>query len=307
MPTEKELFVSQSMSVDKNGKYSLDRVYHIEEHDPDAAMEYGPAIGEQFKDMNIYCTSKNTEPISKDLCKLTCHYESPDQRTVATSKNKAVWNYDVSGESEHILSVDDVDKQIHYSIVSGSPTEGSILVTDEVGTAIGKQPDGTIDGVDIMLPRVTMTCETNKNPYEVDEGYKQMVYGLVGKVNSAEFKGWSAGEVLFSGCQITEVSGEMTRLSFKFLCSKNKDDISIDMLDTQTGDIYTYPNIPKDGWQYLWKRITKAGRDTKPDATTEPTSRAGTLSAHVATVYEQADFSVLGIAGLPPLFTPRIF
>jgi hypothetical protein len=69
--------------------------------------------------------------------------------------------------------------------------------------------------------------------------------------------------------------------------SRSKNAASVDViLDTMVNPV-TYS---KKGWEYLWIRYLKATNDSDVDV------RPMSIDLHVAQVYEEGDFSALGIS-----------
>lgn len=153
--------------------------------------------------------------------------------------------------------------------------------------AIGVDGD-TVQGVDIVVPQLEWT-ETYDVPTRlITTAYVKRVSSLTGTVNSATFRGFAAGEVLFAGCsgsqQWDSDKGDGPwSLSYKFVASANQ------------GNGETFPafnigsivGIEKNGHDYLWVRY----EDAVGDATLFRKPRF----VYVDTVYRRADFAQLGI------------
>jgi hypothetical protein len=123
------------------------------------------------------------------------------------------------------------------------------------GVAINVTEDGDVQGVDSILPALTITVTQRMEGATLTPAYAATVSGLVGKYNNATFMGvFPAGTIQFvggdgamsfsipnpiSGAAITPQDRE---LSFEFLFSPNLTNISIGPI---TG-------IDKLGHQYLW-------------------------------------------------------
>jgi len=119
--------------------------------------------------------------------------------------------------------------------------------------------------------------------YKADEDvtaeYKATLFALTGKVNSAAFKGFEAGEVLFLGASGSKRGEEDWEITYRFAASPNATNI-------QVGDITV---TSKKGWEYLWVRYADA-EDAGANALVKRP-----VAAYVEKVYEEGDFSALGI------------
>ena len=145
--------------------------------------------------------------------------------------------------------------------------------------AIGVGKNGAVEGVDIVVPALKFSL-TYKMPNSVlTLGYVLTLYEMTGKTNSQPFKGFAAGELLFLGAQAREGSASDPEVTYHFAASKNRESIPV-------GDI-TVPS--KRGHQYLWVRYRETDDASAKELVPNPSS------AHVATVYEEADFANLQI------------
>ena len=115
---------------------------------------------------------------------------------------------------------------------------------------------------------------------QVTLGYRATLFGLTGKVNDADFKGLSAGECLFLGAAGSQRGfGEDWEITFRFAASPNTSSLTVGPI---TG-------IAKKGWEYLWVRYADAEVPAAKAIVKQP------VAAYVEKVYEDGDFSGLGI------------
>lgn len=142
--------------------------------------------------------------------------------------------------------------------------------------AIGVTTD-SVEGTDITVPVYSFT-ETHYLPVAVVTGaYKAALFYLTGKVNDAAFKGFAIGEVLFQGASGSQRGEEDWEITFRFAASPNVTGLSVGPI---TG-------INKKGWEYLWVRYS--------DAEDEHVLVKQPIAAYVEKVYDEGDFSGLGI------------
>jgi len=144
--------------------------------------------------------------------------------------------------------------------------------------AVGVTHD-SVEGVDIAVP-VYAFSETHYKPASfVTLAYRGTLFSLTGKVNSASFKGLTAGECLFLGARGSRRGAGDWEITYNFAASPNRTSIVI-------GNI-TVP--AKKGWEYLWVRYEDSLDPTANAIVKRP------RAAYVEKVYELASFAALGI------------
>ena len=192
-------------------------------------------------------------------------------------------SFDTGGATQHITqaipTTSHPNGERRYQ--SGSPAAPNMQ------GAIGVDGD-SVQGVDIVVPQLTWT-ENYDVPWQyVTTDYIKSVSSLTGTVNDADFRGFEAGEVLFTGAsgsqQWDSDKGDGPwSLSYKFVAASNQ------------GSGKTYPaatiggisGIEKDGHDYLWIRY----EDTVENETLFKKPKF----VYVDSVYRRANFSGLGI------------
>ena len=147
--------------------------------------------------------------------------------------------------------------------------------------AIGLSGDG-VAGVDIIVPQLTWTETYDVPSRYVTTSYITSLHNLCGTVNGSSFRGFLAGEVLFSGASgsqqwDSEKGDGPWNLSFKFSASPNATGLSIGSV---TG-------IAKKGHEYLWVLYE--------DDVSDDTLLKKPKAVYVNQVYRTANFSGLGI------------
>ena len=172
-------------------------------------------------------------------------------------------------------------KHISQSITTiqsyASPGEFLGNLPPDFNGAINVNSDGEVEGTDITVPVYTFS-ETHYFD-TISTAYKSTIFSLTGRVNNAAFKGLDAGEGLFLGAAGTKRGNEPWEINFAFAGSPNRSDLEV-------GDI---TNIVKAGWQFLWVRYAE-----KEDADAKMMVKRP-IAAYVEKVYEEGDFSLLGI------------
>lgn len=148
--------------------------------------------------------------------------------------------------------------------------------------------DDRVNGVDIVVPALQWTEQYDVPAAYVTAAYVKSVAGLTGTTNSAAFRTFAAGEVLFMGCTgsqewDSERGDGPWNLSYRFVALPNAG--SGQTLPAIT--VGSITGITKKGHDYMWVRY-ESSVDTsqlikKPKA------------VYVNRVYREADFSGLGI------------
>jgi len=108
---------------------------------------------------------------------------------------------------------------------------------------------------------------------------KAAYFALTGKVNNASWKGFAAGEVLFLGVSGSKRGEDDWEITFRFAASPNRTNIQIGNITVAS----------KKGWEYLWVRYADVEDGGSNTLVKQP------VAVYVEKVYEEGDFSALGI------------
>lgn len=142
--------------------------------------------------------------------------------------------------------------------------------------AIGVSND-RVEGCEITVPSLQFSITVRKAKADVTLDYIAFLYQATGKLNNAPWKGFPAAELLFLGATGQQRGEEDPEITYKFLGSQNKQTIQI-------GEIVV---AEKYGHDYLWVLY----EDDVSDFTLVKRPKA----AYVEAVYEELDFSTLGL------------
>lgn len=175
--------------------------------------------------------------------------------------------FELGNETQHITQ--------SLSTVS-STTSGGRPAADHKG-AIGVSSDG-IEGTDILVPTMNWS-ETHYYPLaSIGPSYLSVLKATRLKMNSASFRNFAKGEVLFLGASGgVSASSPRWEITYRFAQSDNVTSLAV-------GDI-TVPS--KLGWDYLWIEYIAQSDDTAKAVARVP------YAAYVERVYEFADYSQL--------------
>lgn len=121
------------------------------------------------------------------------------------------WDFDTSGGTFNIKA----SKQTMGQYVP----PGGVIVNHQ--GAIGKQIDGTVDGVDAIIPSLKINA-TYKHPLGVVTlAFASAMADLTGTFNSAPFLNRQPGEVLFLGARGSDGTESEASVGYSFAVEKN--------------------------------------------------------------------------------------
>ena len=189
--------------------------------------------------------------------------------------------FDVSGQSQTIKQA--------YDQTSYSPSSSS---APDFGTSIGVNQDHTVSGCEITIPVVTLNYECGFSPGTITNSWIAGVAAIVGKINSGGYLGFNAGELLLTRVSGQRRSNELWTVTFGISYSQNRTNFNIGTGDNQI----TIGS--KNGWQYLWTYEETQDNGDSSDSSGPFGTFPQLLGAYVADVYQQTDFSPLGISSL---------
>ncbi len=181
-----------------------------------------------------------------DSWEVTVRYGTEDEQQSQQPPQPGTWhfNFDTSGGTHKITQSLQTLWRSERSQTNPAPDLLSATNYD------GKK----VQGVEIVVPKLEFSITAYYAPQAVTTTFVANIARNTGKVNSATWLGFAAGELLFLGGSgqgdIPTVAGQRVKpipLTFKFAASENRTNIKV-------GDI-TVPN--KAGWDYLWVRYEK--------------------------------------------------
>jgi hypothetical protein len=185
------------------------------------------------------------------------------------AKSKFTWDYDTQGGTVNVK----VSRQTIGRYVAAGQVE-----RDHAG-AIGRNLDGSVDGVDIVIPSMVINAQIT-HPYGVlTFQYASMIMDLTGYVNSDPIFGRQPGEVLFLGGRGSDGSESEAQAGYKFAVSKNLQNLVLGGISV----------AQKAGHDYAW--VEFLATPVGGQAVTRP------RQVNVERVYDRIDLA--GILGLP--------
>ena len=227
--------------------------------------------------VDLHRQAPELEPIHVDTVTDTGLWEArvtykPLGQVTPPQPEESTFSFDTTGGTQKITQ---------SRLTVNKYAASGVTPTDFKG-AIGYNPEtNEVEGCEIVVPVYKFRETHYKSASFVDTAYKKAVMQLTGKVNSAAFKGFEAGEVLFLGCQGQRRgrhADDLWELTFEFAVSENRTNIVV-------GDVTVGA---KWGWEHMWV-LYKSDVDA-----TSKKRRKVPLSVYVEKVYEVASFSALG-------------
>lgn len=195
-------------------------------------------------------------------------YGPANQGTIPTGSY--TFNFDTTGGTTNIKCA---KSHIHSYYASGiTPTP-----TNPHKGAIGVKDDGSVEGADIVIPKLKLTFAFKYASGIITPAKVKAIASITGCVNSSPFIGFAAGELLFLGASGSDGTNSQMEVTFNFEASQNVTGISVGGV---TG-------IAKHGHEYGWEEFAD-GVDTGRGI-------VKASAVHIEQVYDTADFgSVFG-------------
>jgi len=249
--------------------------------DPATVVNVGPQVGDFDDVLTAFFVTDRKDTIygggggEGDIVQAVVTYTLPGPSFTQTQQ--ATLSYDFGAESEH---VDSALVQEHYN--SDALRIGNLInVTDDA-----------VQGVEINAPILEFAEEHYFSQTVFSPSFRRTIRDCLQKTNQAPFREWAAGEVLFTGASARK-QGVQWYVTFQFRVRRNIAAISYDLYDLK-GNVTNF-QVDKRGWEYLWV-----------DSIHLPITATGTglisvvpHGVHVAQVYDEIDFAVLGIGTDP--------
>lgn len=260
--TFEETPASRQESVDGSGSASYTLMYKaVGEFNDAVVMSYAYSL----TPVSILVTSgllyrKNItkDPDGWGQYLITVTYGKLDRKSVPSGSS--TFSFDTSGATINIKAA-----KAHVASYpdSGNWHKGAINV----------KGDGDVEGVDIIIPALKLTYTFNHPQGVITESFARTLAGVTGMTNSATFRGFAAGELLFAGASGSDGSEAEAAVSYTMIASNNESSLSI-------GDI---TGIAKAGHDYAWVEF-EDGIDTGEPI--RPPKRV-----HVERVYDSFNFA----------------
>jgi len=234
--------------------------------------------------VSLRCESYTVDYLGGDAWSVKASYEKvgadDDTQTAPLKRSRS---FDTSGGTSHMTQCHDWDNGGETKYAASGET-----APDQFG-AIGVDGN-SVNGVDVIAPALNWTESYDVPSNYVSAAYIRRIAGMTGTTNSASFRGFATGEVLFGGAQGSHEWDDQKgygcwTLNYKFIASQNADGTATGAPKLKFGDI---TDIQKKGHEYIWCRYSStSGSDNI--LTQKP------QYVYVNRVYRSTNFSNLGI------------
>lgn len=239
----------------------------------DAKSEAKSQSGTTYEGLSIEDARAEEVPPDETTFKVTVKYGVVSYASIAQTSGDQVTKFSTTGEKTKVKS----------SIATSDSQAADGETAFDFGGAIGVQENGRIDGVDIVVPSLSMVLTRCMDDSDVTSTFIENLHSLTGVVNSAAVtihgKSFSAGEVLFKGAEGSQRGNDDWEITFHFACSPN--DATYNPGPNFTG------TLDKKGWDYVWWYP-----GTREDTTNNKTVSIP-VAAYAEQVYPTADLTAL--------------
>lgn len=287
---------SRSATIYRLGKKAtstMTRSYKVFGHASDVSLhdECNRKIASELRgwqypgaNVQLIAQSYSVDYLGDDAWHVEIQYEKEGADATEPDPLRRSRSFDTSGGMQHITQAlkgagtNNGERRWGANGENGAPYAEHAIGVDDNG----------VNGVDIVVPQLTWTETYDVPSTYVTSAYIKGVAALTGTINSATFRTFDAGEVLFLGASGSQEwdqqkgNGPWT-LSFKFVASPNAGQGKT----VPALEIGSITGVEKRGHDYLWVRYeTSVGSDTllkKPK------------HVYVNKVYRDGNFANLGI------------
>lgn len=226
---------------------------------------------------SLRCVDVDVAPLGvKSKCRMQISY----RQFLEMNSKLETWRWSNGTQSQRVTSV------VNGSYCAHFPPQ------EDKGLAINMKEDGKAEGTDVLQPRATMTVTklwAAATWRSISGWYQRVIQSMVATTNAHGWQGYYPGELLFAGFEI-EPHPYGRRIEYNFMVAPYfMDSMSRTyLLESGYWSVGSYP------WDYIWMEPAyslNTGYDGRPVVSSVP------RSLHIAQVYEESDFSQLGLAG----------
>lgn len=210
----------------------------------------------------LYRKDIRIDPLGYLLYRVTVPYGLLDRTN--PPKGKVTFSFSTTGGTANI--------KLARAHVASYPDDGPWHAG-----SINVGSDGEVQGVDIVIPALKLSYTFTHPLGLVNESYAQTLASVTGRVNSAPFRTFAAGELLFIGADGSDGTEADASVTYNFIASSNESSLTL-------GDI---AGIVKEGHHYAWVEFYDDIHDGAP--VRKP------RRVHIERVYESFNFySIFG-------------
>lgn len=240
----------------------------------DAGIEAETESGASYEGLPYDKTRIEEVPPDTSTFKVTVKYGIAETRGPKEAGDEMT-KFSTTGEKTKIKSAIDTTDSVAADGETAFDFKG----------AIGVQENGRIDGVDIVVPSLSIVLTRVMANAAVTSAFVDNLFSLTGSVNlfgcTLYGKSFAAGEVLFKGAEGSQRGNDDWEITFHFSCSPNKATYNAGPNFTSTLD--------KKGWDYVWWYP-----GTREDTTNNKTV-SKPVAAYAEQVYPYKDLTALPV------------
>lgn len=211
----------------------------------------------------------------------TANYKTADFSSAPREIGSVEVEGDTSGGTQHIKQ-----SRSNLAIYSRASTLPAAPDTHGAINAFMDQGRVRVDGADIVVPQYAFTITKVFTSAAFTDAYKAILLAQTATVNNGTFKGLAAGECLFLGATWRSRSDGGVPVSLRFAGSPNRTSYVINPSAPGADQITV---ASKKGWEFLWVMYEPQADSTNKLVVPRP------IGAYVEKVYEESDFSNLGV------------
>jgi len=233
-------------------------------------------------DVSLIRNTIKLKHIEVEHWEATVQYVVPEREKKDPDIGQIEWDFDTTGGTQHITSSRQTSEVFKRA--------GFDTIHFQQAINVCKKKHGyDVKGVDVVVPRLELTCTTSFAPNVVTIEWIKGIAEMTGKTNDAVWKTFERGELLFMGARIKTKYREKTTVVFNFSASERitaADNVTIGGNVPGLGQAGLGP-IEKNGHEYLWVYFEQ--EDVEDRVLMSP------VQVNVEQIYTEANFSELGI------------
>jgi hypothetical protein len=306
----------QSLSVKRSYKFTSEYDTTIARN---TILLASPTIEGEFL-RNDESVIARQEPDGTVVVEVDYYHESLQEANIPlrTPEDPPEASFDTTGGTAHFTQAinlrdwainclpDERGKYVNTADPSYDPDDPSTwkLWANYQENSIGLTPDGDVQGVDLVVPKLALTYRKLWLRSAIDTAYIKTLARITGTTNHATFKGFDVEELLFMGAR-GQTQGNYYSVEYVFDASENiADFVPPGGVDGEGNGLFKPTPLVKRGHDYFWvwysRQVVAADEDNNRVAIESGTAAAANFSsrptiAYVQQVYPTSNFGLLGI------------
>ena len=239
---------------------------------------------------------------TEDLIQATLTYKTPTPfwPSGASTQDYETWEWNVMAQQGNISAaeVGKVKAWDYYRVQEGAGTGNEWINQTIDNTLIRENREtGEVAGADVYLNAGSVqVTKYYADKEDVGKTFRKQIYALQAKTNDASWIDWSEGEVLYLGATIAYGVDDCTvRHQFLFGDTKTSPQFKIAPSSGLSQTLQTVTPSSIRPFDYVWQ--TPMSRNAAFSGSVPQIAEVIARDLRVARVYDEGDFSVLGLIG----------